>query len=186
MDDATQLGHINGIEQSVTFPDRDFEHLFHSQYNQLVRSLTAITGNREMAQDCVQDAFIKLGARWHKIRRYDKPAAWVRRVAITRSREIVRANERRLRRERRAASAVTSSTIEDSQLIDESLTLVQLFNQLPARQRTTAALFYLGDLSIADIADTLGISRGTVRFHLSQARASLRTALERAEHCDEI
>ena len=179
-------GQINGIEQSVTFPDRDFEHLFHNEYNQLVRSLTAITGNREMAQDCVQDAFIKLGAKWQKICRYDKPAAWVRRVAITRSHEIVRANERRLKRERRVASAATSNTIEDWQLIEESLTLVELFNQLPPRQRTTAALFYLSDLSIADIADTLGISRGAVRFHLSKARASLRTALERAENSDEI
>ena len=42
---------------------------------------------------------------------------------------------------------------------------------LPDRQRSIAALYYLDDLSVADISDTLDIAEGTVRFHLSQARA---------------
>ena len=52
---------------------------------------------------------------------------------------------------------------------------------LPDRQRAIAGLFYVEDLSVAEIAATLDIAEGTVRFHLSQARDRMRSVLEKAD-----
>jgi RNA polymerase sigma factor (sigma-70 family) len=49
---------------------------------------------------------------------------------------------------------------------------------LPGRQREVLVLRYYADLSEADIADTLGISRGAVKSHASRGMASLRSTLE--------
>jgi len=86
-------------EQQVTFPEPEFEAFFHAHYDQLVRSLTLITGDREAARDCVQEAFIKASTRWRKVRRYDNPVGWVRRVAINQGRDAHRSSQRRKRRE---------------------------------------------------------------------------------------
>ena len=61
--------------------------------------------------------------------------------------------------------------------LDSSPALDSL-RSLPERQRAIAALYYLDDLSVADISETLEIAEGTVRFHLSQARARLRAELD--------
>ncbi|MDG2114171.1 MAG: sigma factor, partial [Actinomycetota bacterium] len=73
----------------------EFENLFLEAYEGLVRSLTAVTSDAELAADCVQEAFIKAHARWGRIRRYDNPVTWIRRVAINRARDILRSEARR-------------------------------------------------------------------------------------------
>lgn len=168
-------------EQLVTFPEPEFEAFFHAQYDSLVRSLTVITGDRELARDCVQEAFIKASVRWRKVRRYDNPVAWVRRVAINRSRDVHRSKQRRERRES-LTSENEVSAFDPAGAVDGEITLAGLIAQLPPRQRSAVALYYIDDLPLAEIAEDLGISVGAVKFHLNQARATLRTALEREGH----
>ena len=72
----------------------EFDAFFDKYYPAMVRSLTMISGDGELAADAVQDAFIRAYARWDRIRRYDRPDAWVRRVAINRSRDHFRAARR--------------------------------------------------------------------------------------------
>ena len=50
----------------------------------------------------------------------------------------------------------------------------RLLLELPRRQREVAALFYVEDRPIGDIADMLGLSAGAVKFHLNRARSNLR------------
>ena len=177
--------HIDRTELLAGFPSHDFEHFFIQHYDRLVRSLTAITGDPELARDCVQDAFVKASTRWRKLRRYDDPVAWVRRVAINRSRDIYRADERRRRRERTVGLDAGNVDVQGyAAAIDESLDLAGLLATLPAQQRTVAALFYIDDLRVADIAETLGLSTGTVKFHLSSARRTLRAVVEQEGHED--
>ncbi|MGI9595603.1 MAG: RNA polymerase sigma factor [Acidimicrobiales bacterium] len=162
----------------MSVPQPDFEQFFVANYDQLVRSLTAITGDAETARDCVQDAFIKASTRWRRVRRYDSPITWVRRVAINRSRDLHRADQRRRRRERRVAPASDQRSEDESGLVDGSMRLLDLLRQLPDRQRSVAALFYVEDLPVAEIATILGISSGAVKFHLNKARQALRGAME--------
>ena len=65
-----------------------------------------------------------------------------------------------------------------SEDVAAQLDLVTHFSQLPDQQRAVAALFYLEDVSVSEIAKTLGISTGAVKFHLNRARTNLRVLLE--------
>lgn len=168
-----------GTEQLVTSTDPEFEQFFLANYDGLVRSLTAITGDSEVARDCVQEAFIKASTRWRKVGRLDNPVAWIRRVAINRSRDIYRSDERRRRREGLSSPEVLAYTEDTSSDVDGSMRLVELLQTLPPKQKSAAALYYVDDLPIAEVAEVLGVSTGTVKFHLNQAREHLRQALER-------
>ena len=157
----------------------DFEDLFHDQFNQLVRLLTAMTGDHEDARDCVQEAFIVASRRWRRIQHYDQPAAWVLRVAINRSRDIHRSEIRRRRREQRTPHVPSHGSVDDhSRQAEDRQELDQLLATLTPRQRSVTQLTYVNDLSVDEVADSLGISSGAVKFHLSRARASLRSTIE--------
>ncbi len=56
--------------------------------------------------------------------------------------------------------------------------VIAAMRSLPEKQRTVMVLRYYGDLSEAEIADTMGISRGAVKSHAARAAKSLRLALE--------
>ncbi|MDH3302861.1 MAG: sigma-70 family RNA polymerase sigma factor [Acidimicrobiia bacterium] len=159
--------------------DGDFEQAFVDNYERLVNSLTAIVGDRELARDSVQEAFVKASTRWRKIRGYDDPMAWVRRVAINRSRDHLRATERRRRRERKVIDQNPTLDPVDSDMVDAAIRLHDLLARLPPQQRAAATLYYLEELSVDDIATTLGITGGAVKYHLNQARATLRIVVER-------
>lgn len=170
----------------MPLPEPEFERFFLRHYDHLVRSLTASIGDEEMARDCVQDAFVKAAARWKKVRRFDNPVAWVRRVAINRSRDLHRADERRRRREERVSAPENLFSPEPAGAVHESLRLVELLEGLPPMQRSAAALYYVDDLSVADIARYLDISGGAVKFHLNRARRALRGMLEREGNLHEL
>ncbi len=57
--------------------------------------------------------------------------------------------------------------------------VVAALQRLTARQREAIVLRYYADLSEAEIADAMGISRGAVKSHTARGMAALRTALER-------
>ena len=157
--------------------ESEFEALFLDVYDGLVRSLTAVTGDSELAADCVQDAFIKAHARWSRIRRYDNPVTWIRRVAINRSRDILRSELRRRQREDRV-NAVEPQHPDSAEIVTAGMNVVELLEQLSPRRREVAALFYVDDLSVDEVAASLRLSPGAVKFHLNRARLQLSELLE--------
>jgi RNA polymerase sigma-70 factor (ECF subfamily) len=161
--------------------ESDFERFFLHSYDGLIRSLTAITGNRPQAEDCVQEAFIRASGRWHRVRRMDNPTTWVRRVAINLSHDMHRSDRRRRRREDRDRENRPASTPSPTDDVDAGMDMVQLLERLTVQQRAVAALFYVEDLPIRDIAESLELSTGAVKFHLNKARQSLRQILETSE-----
>lgn len=166
-------------EHLVSLPEPEFERFFLRHYDHLVRSLTAATGDEEMARDCVQEAFVKAAGRWKKVRRFDNPVAWVRRVAINRSRDHYRSDQRRRRREEHVTPLEADRVDDSAHIVDGSMRLVELLDALPPMQRSAAALYYVDDLPVVEIAAHLGISSGAVKFHLNRARGRVRVALER-------
>ena len=57
------------------------ESMFRAHYGRLVRALTVAGGDPEIAADAVQEAFVKAHLHWRRIRHYDDPVGWIRRVA---------------------------------------------------------------------------------------------------------
>jgi len=166
------------VERLVAVSEPEFERFFLRHYDQVVRSLTVVLGDEETARDCAQEAFIKAAARWGKVKRYDNPVAWVRRVAINRGRDLYRTDSRRRRREEGLASTGDLDHRDSSGVVDESMRLVELLQQLPPMQRASAALFYIDDLPVAEIARQLDVSSGAVKFHLNRARKALRLVID--------
>src|SRR3978361_716499 len=60
------------------------DSLFRAHYGRLVRALTLACGDREVAADAVQEAFVKAHLHWRRVQHYDDPGGWLRRVAIKR------------------------------------------------------------------------------------------------------
>ena len=157
----------------VTDDVDDFDALFAAHYARLVRTLTLVAGDQEVAADAVQEAFVKAHLKWRKIGGYDDPIGWVRRVAINQIRDAHRRHERKNRALSRLASQ--AATVADPVEPDE---FGRLLAALPTQQRAATALFYVDGLSIAEIAVALDIAQGSVKSHLHDARGRLKPLLE--------
>ena len=153
-----------------------FEQFFRDEYEKMVALGLALTGVPEDARDLAQASMEKALRDWERVCALDKPGAWLRRVTINAaiswhrkaSRDVV------LRGRLRA-------TRPEWVLDPEASDFWAAVRALPKQQRIVVTLYYLEDLSTADIASTLGIAVGTVKATLSQARAALSKKITRAE-----
>lgn len=150
------------------------EGLFQQSYASIVRALVLAGGDRAAAEDATQEAFIQACVRWKRISRYDNPGAWVRRVAINKLRNAHRSRQRGEAAIQRMGTDLTISAAPGD---DDSDLLVGL-RRLPYKQRMCAVLYFVDGLSTTEVAEAMGISRGSVSQHLNRARAALRAYME--------
>ncbi|GAB3790981.1 RNA polymerase sigma factor [Nocardioides ungokensis] len=158
--------------------DREFEELFDAEFSGVVRAVFVVCQDIGRAEDVAQEAFLELLRHWGRVSRYDRPGAWVRRVAIRKAVQVTKREARRSWFERRAAASTVSDALSPVGADDALWAAVR---SLPAQQRAVVALFYYEDLSVEDVAGVLGCSVSTVKVHLHRARESLRTCVSRAE-----
>jgi RNA polymerase sigma-70 factor (ECF subfamily) len=148
-----------------------FEKLYAAHFHDLTVQLYAYFGDRQEAQDVVQEAFCRALARWPKLVRYDDPVAWVRRVAWNLATS-------RWRRARTALRALRRQRAEHVAGPDaDRVTLVSALATLPPPHRRVIVLHYLADLPIAEIAEREGVAPGTVKSWLHRGRAALAAQL---------
>lgn len=153
-----------------------FEELFQQQFPSVLRDAAFVLGDHDLAKEVTSEAFTRLYVRWARVSRYDKPGAWVRRVAI-------RLAVRRLEKGRRESAPVEQGHEGDPGL---ALDVRSAVRRLAPQQRAAVMLHYFDDLPVAEVADVLGCRQGTVKAHLHQARARLGTLLGAygAEHAN--
>jgi RNA polymerase sigma-70 factor (ECF subfamily) len=148
----------------------EYSWFFRAEFPGVLRTVFLILHDRGRSEDVTQEAFIQLLTQWKKVSRYERPDAWVRRVAI---RQAVRMMKRdRTRSELERADAVAPEP--DLPDVD----LARAVQRLPAMQRVAVVLFYFEDRPVAEIADILDISDGSVKVHLHRARQRLAALLE--------
>ena len=139
-------------------------------------ALTAAIAGTDRAEDLAQEALLRAHREWARISCYDKPGAWVRRVAIN----LATSSLRRRRSELRALARFAARPRLDAAPpeVDGFWALVR---QLPPRQAAAVALHYLDDCTVADIALALGCAEGTAKAHLHHARLTLAERLRSQE-----
>ncbi len=145
-----------------------FEDFYASESKRVFDSTFAFCGDREAAAEATQEAFARAFARWRRLRRHEWAGAWVTTTALN----VVRRAHRD--RGRRAPDAPCPPAADPGQRVD----LLAALRQLPVRQREAAVLYYIADLPVAVVAETMNLSQGAVKSHLSRARESLRMQLE--------
>jgi RNA polymerase sigma-70 factor (ECF subfamily) len=148
-------------------------------YPRVVASVALVAGDRDGAEDAVQDAVAALWQRTDGFRP-DNVAAWVTVAAANRCRTA----HRRRGAESRALERLgppPAATDDPAASIGDAATLAAALQRLPDRQRHIAVLHYVGDHSVATIASVLGVHEGTVKTQLSRARAALAAALSEAD-----
>ena len=151
-------------------PALEYTWFFRSQYPMVLRTVYLILGDRGRAEDVTQEAFIQLLAHWRKVSRYERPEAWVRRVAI---RLAVRTAKRD-----RVRGVLERDAPRREQHPPPDVDLAAALRRLPVRQRACVLLFYFEDRPIAEVVDILGISDGAVKVHLHRARQRLSELLK--------
>ncbi|MDX6200249.1 MAG: hypothetical protein QOJ79_3400 [Actinomycetota bacterium] len=143
----------------------------------LRRVASLLVDDRETAEDVVQDAFIRLHRRWLLLRDPDKALAYLRTSVVNGSRSRLR--RRRTERSYVAAPPGEHPSAEHTVLRTADLRAVaDELVQLPRRQREVLVLRYYLDLSEAEIAGALGISRGSVKSHAARGIATLAARME--------
>jgi RNA polymerase sigma factor (sigma-70 family) len=175
----TSIAALLNEEDAAAVSDRDdtFTAFFRSEYPALVRTLFLVVGERELARDLAQDAFVHLYPRWKRISRYQRPDAWVRRVGV---RLAIRASRRERLRPRLEAGMDVANMPEP---VD--LDVVHAIGRLSGSQRAAVALFYLEDRPTSEVAEVLACSEVTAKVHLHRARKRLVELLSDKELTEE-
>jgi RNA polymerase sigma-70 factor (sigma-E family) len=150
-----------------TETDSGFAWLFRDEYPAIVRTAYLMLGDREAAEDVAQEAFVRLYSYWRRVSRYDRPGAWVRRVAI-------RLAGRARRRAAELPLLPEAGTVIDSPGDPD---LQRALLALPAKQRAAIVLHYLEDLPVAEVASLMGCAVSTAKVHLHRARGRLAALL---------
>lgn len=153
-----------------------FEEFVHAELGGLSRFAGAVAGDRHLAEDVLSDALLAASTRWRRISSMASPVAYVRRIIVT----TYLSELRKVRRRRTDSTGDTSTLDQDvpdsSDLMAQRDEVERLLARLSPKQRTAVTLRYLFDQSDEQIAKVLDCSAGTVRAHLSHARAAMRLA----------
>jgi DNA-directed RNA polymerase specialized sigma24 family protein len=147
-----------------------FEELYLSSYQPLVRLAFVLTGSRELAEDLVQDSFVRLHRHFDRL---ETPDRYARQVVVNACRSHFRRSGRE--RERRPLLYV----VDGDGAGTSSGELHDLLLRLPYRQRAAIVLRFYADLSENEIAEALECRPGTVGSLIHRGLAHLRGAIER-------
>jgi RNA polymerase sigma-70 factor (sigma-E family) len=151
--------------------------MYSTYYRSLVRLAALLVRDVATAEEVVQDSFIAMHAAWRRLRDSDKALSYLRQSVVNRSRSVLR---HRVVVDRNAPKpAPDMPSAEHGALAElERSAVVDALRTLPARQREALVLRYYADLSEAQIAEMMGISRGAVKSHTARAIQALRALLD--------
>jgi RNA polymerase sigma-70 factor (sigma-E family) len=157
--------------------DHLLTEIYLGEYKSLVRLAVLLLHDVPTAEDVVQDAFIAMHAGWRRLRDTEKALSYLRQTVVNRSRSILR---HRTVVDRNAPKHVPDEPSAEAGAIRalERSAVIRALRGLPGRQREALVLRYYADLSEAQIAATMGISRGAVKSHTARGIAALKSVLE--------
>lgn len=153
----------------------DFVRYVRARQGTLLRAARLYCGDEHLAEDLLQEAFVKLASRWEQVRG-GSPDAYMRRILY---RDSV-SRWRKWGREKSYAAGPGERDLLDRPVASgveawvDGAPIRAALAELPPRQRAVIVLRYFEDQSEAQIAEILGTSAGTVKSQASKALAHLR------------
>ena len=154
----------------------DFTEFVERRQVQLLRLCRALTGDEQLGEDLAQATLHRLWARWVRVSSRGDPWAYAQRIAVS----LASTWRRRQWRSEVASSDVPESghPAGDENVELTRATVARWLGTLSRKQRAVIVLRFLADRSVADTADVLGCSAGTVKSQTAAALRRLRTLAE--------
>jgi RNA polymerase sigma-70 factor (sigma-E family) len=131
------------------------------------------------AEEVVQDSFVAMHDAWRRLRDNEKALSYLRQSVVNRSRSVLRHRVVVDRNTPKPPPDMPSAEHGALALLERAA-VIEALRGLPVRQREALVLRYYLDLPEAQIAATMGISKGAVKSHTARAIASLRAVLEQS------
>ena len=153
--------------------DAEFEAYMAARQPGLLRTAYLISGDRHTAEDLVQTALAKLYLSWDRVHDRQVLDGYVRRIIVNEHHSLWRRAWKK--RELTTDSLPDHQTVAHDHDHEQRDALWEFVQTLPRKQRAVIVLRYYEDLSEAEIAETLGISVGTVKSQASRALAAMRS-----------
>jgi RNA polymerase sigma-70 factor (sigma-E family) len=151
--------------------------IYTTHYRSLVRLAVLLVRDVATAEEVVQDSFIAMHAAWRRLRDTEKALSYLRQSVVNRSRSVLRHRVVVDKNAPKPAPDMPSAEQGAISLLERSAVIAAL-RTLPPRQKEALVLKYYADLSEAQIAASMGISRGAVKSHTARGVAALRVVLE--------
>jgi RNA polymerase sigma-70 factor (ECF subfamily) len=162
--------------------EQSFDEFYAASFRRLVGQLYALIGDRDEAQDCVQEAFVRAWAHRRKLDRAEHPEAWVRTTAY----RLAVSRWRRTTRGRRPADRALAPPAITAPPNESYVALVSALRQLPEAQRQALVLHHVCDLPVVEVAREAGVPEGTVKARLSRGRVALAALLSPEEGASHV
>ncbi|WIX91787.1 SigE family RNA polymerase sigma factor [Amycolatopsis sp. DG1A-15b] len=155
-----------------------FEEFARAQLPDLVRFAAVLTGDRELAQDVVQDALVRAHQLWRRVAAADRPDLYLRKMVVN---GYLSWRRRWYQRSVQTAPDVTkfgeAAVPDHADRIADADRLARLLTGLSRAQRAAIVLRFYEDLDDGEIAEVLGCAVGTVRSHISRGLGVLRVQI---------
>jgi RNA polymerase sigma-70 factor (sigma-E family) len=159
--------------------DNELSMLYARHRLALVRLAVLLVDDQASAEDVVQDAFIGLHRHRGRLRDPDAAVGYLRTAVVNGARSTLRRRGTQRRFLQRRSMAEPPDEADSAALLaDEHREVLRAVRSLPARQQEILALRYWSNLTEAEIAQTLGISRGAVKSQASRAIDKLETIMK--------
>jgi len=158
--------------------DRAVTELYSLHYRSLVRLAALLVRDIPTAEEVVQDSFVAMHSGWRRLRDSEKALSYLRQSVVNRSRSVLR-HRAVVDRNAPAPAPDMPSAEHGAIALFERSAVIAALRTLPARQREALVLRFYADMSEAQIAGAMQISRGAVKSHTARAMQALRSVLER-------
>lgn len=162
------------IERAVRGDVAAFEQLVEPHLTPLYRLAAAMVGPEE-ARDVTQETLVSAWRELHKVRRAERLEAWLRSILMNRARNVLRS------RRRHPAVAYEPMAGHDIGHFEEPMmglhgrwAVEDALAELRPEERAVVVLHYLADLTLRQVAETLGLREGTVKSRLHAGLRALR------------
>lgn len=158
--------------------ERALRQLFERHRNYVYRVAWGLLNEEQLADDAVQEVFLKMRLGRLKAKPQAKFTTWLYQVALNTARELAR-SRRKMWSDQDAVRALeaTADQTSDPARIDTLKDLGQALAALPGRQREVVVLRFLEGFDTGETAEILGCREGTVKAHLHRATQRLRHLL---------
>jgi RNA polymerase sigma-70 factor (sigma-E family) len=170
------LTNVSAPPGAAVAPADQVAALYQAHALGLLRLAVIMLGERQAAEDVIQDAFLGLFRRWDALNDSERALAYVRSSVFNGCRTVLRKRARN--RQFVLADPAAESAEARVVLGEEHREVLAALRRLPERQREAVALRYCLDMSVDDVAKSMGVTEGTVKSATSRGIAAITRMLK--------